>query len=288
MRRAPAPSVRRTVGRMVRGMTGVGIPATAAALRAERAARLRDFFELQLRFARHMAERTAQPLAESVLRFTNLHRRFGYGDPDRGVAPAWAAFVGPLRRMADLDAQTAWAVAHFRDAPEEQPPPDRHLFGSFGCEAPDARGVLRLHFVSTDSDGLGPLHRSKIARRQAELATMIAFVRRCYPQAAQVRGVSWLYHIDAYRRLFPPAYTATAVPASRVRLSGMSSWGQFIRHDGTIKPVLRDAFLRRLESIDPAAPWRSFPLPALTVAAPIETFAAFFACPPAPGGQGPP
>ncbi len=244
--------------------------------REARANRLRDFFELQLRFAGHMAQRTGTPLAEAVIRFTNFHRRFGFGDPDKGVAAAWADYVTSLQRLADLEEQTRWTQAFFRDAPEEKPPPGQHLFGCFGCEAPDDRGIVRIHFVSVDDDGLGPLHRSKVLRRQRELAAMFAFVRRHYPSAARVRGISWLYHIDAYRRLLPPEYSASAAAPVWVRLNGTSSWGQFIRHDGSIKPALRDAFLRNFDAMDVAAPWRSFPLPALIVTAPLEIFTAFY------------
>jgi len=57
-----------------------------------------------------------------------------------------------------------------------------------------------------------------------------------------------------------------------VRLRGTSSWDQFLDHREAVKPDLRAAFLRKIETVDIAAPWRSFPLPALRVAAPIELF----------------
>jgi hypothetical protein len=136
--------------------------------------------------------------------------------------------------------------------------------------------VVRIHFVNKDNDGLGPLHRSKIAHRRRELAHVFALVRERYPTAAQVRGISWLYHLDAYRRLFPPDYGASSTPAARVRLCGLSSWGQFITHEGAIKPALRDSFLRRFPDMDIDAPWRSFPLPALVASAPIATFFKFY------------
>ena len=57
-----------------------------------------------------------------------------------------------------------------------------------------------------------------------------------------------------------------------MRLRGTSSWGQFLDHREAIKPDLRDTFLRNIETVDITAPWRSFPLPALRVAAPIGLF----------------
>jgi hypothetical protein len=245
--------------------------------RAARAERLGDYFDLQLRFAAHLAARGGEALETVVLHCTNLHRRFGFGDPHKhGVAPGWADYAEGLAVRADAAARLAWTQAFFRQSPDETPPADQHPFGCFACEAPDAQGVVRIHFMNLDGDGVSPLHRSKIARRRGELAALTAFLRARYPAAASIRGISWLYHLDAYRRLFPPDYGASATPALRVRLCGTSSWGQFLAHDERIKSDLRDAFLQRFDSIDLAAPWRSFPLPALVAAAPLASFAAFY------------
>lgn len=35
-------------------------------------------------------------------------------------------------------------------------------------------------------------------------------VRQEHPHARSVRGISWLYHLAAYRRLFPPQYGHSA------------------------------------------------------------------------------
>src|ERR1700754_2802580 len=39
--------------------------------------RYRDFFDLQLRFAEAVAEKTSTPIADAVLLSTSFHRRFG-------------------------------------------------------------------------------------------------------------------------------------------------------------------------------------------------------------------
>ncbi len=235
--------------------------------------RLADYFDLQLRFADRMSELGGLPLREAVTRFTNLHRRFGLGDPEQGLAPAWEDFIGPLERLDDAERRKAWTQEFFLRSSDEVPPVDQVCFGCFACEAPDALGVLRIHFMNRDGDDeVGPLSRAKIGRRRDELAKLFAFVREHYPQASLVRGVSWLYHWEAYRRLFPPAYGGSARPAQRLRLSGSSSWGQFLTHKGAIKPALRDAFLLRLGSLNAAAPWQDFPLPAMIAEAPVALF----------------
>ena len=43
-----------------------------------------------------------------------------------------------------------------------------------------------------------------------------------------MRGGSWLYNIDAYRRLFPPEYLATAKPVG-YELEFWALWSQFLR-----------------------------------------------------------
>jgi hypothetical protein len=242
------------------------------------AQRLGDYFELQLRFAARLCQHTGQPLREGVATFTNLHRRFGFGDPEQGLHPDWTRYVEGLERQRDLAAQRAWTQAFHAGLPGEPPtPPGQALFGCFSCDPPDAEGVLRLHFINRDQDELSPLADAKLGRRRQDLARLFAFVREQASHAKAVRGLSWLYHLPAYRRLFPPAYGESAAPAGAVRLNGSSSWGQFLRHDGSVRVALRAAFLQSLDRVDPQAPWRSFPLPALMVEAPIGLFQRFYA-----------
>ena len=108
-------------------------------LRAARAERLSDYFELQLRFAGHMAARTGLALPDAVLRFTNFHRRFGYGDPDIALAPSWSDRAAHLATLHDLSGQVAWTREFFLSAPQETLPAHQHFFGCFGCDAPDAQ-----------------------------------------------------------------------------------------------------------------------------------------------------
>jgi hypothetical protein len=101
---------------------------------------------------------------------------------------------------------------------------------------------------------------------------MFAAIRQSHREAKTIQGGSWLYNLEAYRRLFPTAYSASRTPPAFARLRGTSSWGQFLDHREAIKSDLRAAFLVNIETIDIAAPWRAFPLPVLSVSAPIGLF----------------
>ncbi|MDR3509464.1 MAG: hypothetical protein P4L64_16360, partial [Caulobacteraceae bacterium] len=143
---------------------------------------------------------------------------------------------------------------------------------------PDGAGMVRIHFNNRDSaDGVSPLSAAKIGARRAELGAMFAFLRQTFPQARRVRGGSWLYNLEAYRRLFPPVYgQSRRIPEGAVRYSGTSSWGQMLDFRGAVRPVARDHMLAHLPDLTLEALWRAFPLRALRASAPIEAFYDFY------------
>jgi hypothetical protein len=204
-------------------------PASTIA-RAERAERLRDYFDLQLRFAEAVAVPAALPLSEAVFQCTNFYRRFGLeylqGAP---IAPEWNKYTAHLMTLETHAQRVAWTQAFFEQSPTESLPPGRWQFGCFSCDPPDADGMVRIHFANSDTDGISPLSRTKMDTRRQELQAMFTYVKHTYAEAQEVRGGSWLYHLEAYRRLFPPVYGASrAVLEGTSRFQGTSSWGQFL------------------------------------------------------------
>lgn len=244
--------------------------------RSEEAERLRDYFEVQLLFAQAVADRKSCALSEACLTVTNLHRRFGLGRAG-GDAPSegWARYAAGLERCTSGAEHLAWTVAFLADSPAEESAKRR--FGCFSYELEDAGSVVRIHFSNRDSTGdCGPLVRAKADRRVAELRAMFEFVRGNHPEARVARGGSWLYNLEAYRRLFPPAYAASRFEPERVRLDGTSSWGQVLDFRGDVKPAVRQALLDNIATVDIAAPWRAFPMRALRTESPIEDFYRFY------------
>jgi hypothetical protein len=246
----------------------------AAAGQDERRAlaeRLADYFRLQLLLAEAVAARTGEPLAGALTRLTNLMRRLRL---DEGGA--WPGFAARLAELPTTASRLALVLDAFVAAPPD--PFGKPPFGCFGHDPPDADGVVRIHFPGGDSDdGSGPLARHKMGRRRAELAAMVASIRARHPDATAVRGGSWLYNLEAYRRLFPPAFVESRSSPGAWRLAGTSTWGQMIDHAGRLRPASRDFFMARLQSVDPAAPWEVFPLRALATRAPLQVFVDFYA-----------
>ena len=251
----------------------------APAPRAAEAARLRPYFDLQLTFAEHLGAATGLGIGEAVALYTTFRTRMGLQNDSAPAAAAWNIYLARLPDLPDRAARSDWTAEVFAALPAPPPiPPGQTGFGCFACEAPDGEGRVRIHFGNRDSDGdIGPLDERKRAARMAELTAMFTHLRDRHPDAASVHGASWLYNTRGYRRLFPSAYGASAIPPEGpVRLTGTSSWGQFLDFRQDIKTPLRDAFLARFGDLDPAAPWRIFPLWPLRTQAPFADFLSFY------------
>ena len=72
---------------------------------------------------------------------------------------------------------------------------------------------------------------------------MFTYVQHTHTEARTILGGSWLYHLEAYRRLFPPVYgESRVVQEGTAHLQGTASWGQFLDHREAVKPALREHF----------------------------------------------
>ena len=242
---------------------------------AASAERFADYFGLQLRLAALMAERTGLPLWEAMNLYTNLRRRFGLFEDD---APTWLDFLDGIEAAQTEADRLVLTMACFRTAPEFPRPAYQVAFGCFACDPPNDAGVLRIHFTNTEI-GVepGPLSAARMEHRLVELREMFAFIRGEFPKARRVLGGSWLYNLEAYRRLFPPQYGDSRRPTDEpVRLGGTSTWGQMVDHRGFVRPEIHAQFLSRLEAIDVDRPWLAFPLRAMNATAPVEVFFDFY------------
>jgi len=247
--------------------------------RARRAATLGPYFDLQLRFATAVAAAAGVPLDAVVLDYTNLHRRFGLGPPDAANLPVeWDEYATRLGDLADHGQRLAWTQAFFvRCPPEPVALPGQTVFGCFACDPPDAEGAVRIHFTNRDPPGAGPLSAGRFAARQRELTGMLIHLREVHPDAREIRGGSWLYSREAYRRLFPPEYRDSCQPlAAGGYFQGSSRWGQFLDHREALRPELGAAFLGNLAGLDPDRPWAVFPVPRFSAHAPIDVFYDYF------------
>lgn len=235
----------------------------------------REFFGVQLHYAGMLSAKAGMPLAEAITFHTNFHRLFAYGNlgkmkPD----PDFLALVGEVVALAPAKRLDHLIAAYAKRAADPWPP-ERFPFGNhFACEAPNDAGIVRIHFRNRfNTDEHGPLHASSMAQRRADLTAMFAFVAERWPDATAINGASWLYNMEAYRRLFPADYGASRTPMIGPRSThGLSTWGQFLDFRGRAKPEIVETFKRRLDALDVAEPWLSFPYQVLATTAPLASF----------------
>ena len=233
----------------------------------------RAFFDVQVRFARAVSALFGLPLEHALMDYTNLYIRFGLGREFDPAHPGWREYLAGLRGAND---EGDWTHRFCVTRAERVIPPG--LVATFGCfsyaRLSDDR--IRLHFHNAEVDGHSPLARERQHHRLADLAGLFAHVKRTSSTAVRVVGASWLYNLDAYHRLFPKSYVASARTLTR-RFQHMPLWGQFLnRHGGVKEHLARELFdglgqRPRLEELDAC-----FPFQVLGVEAPADEFYAFY------------
>jgi len=250
-----------------------GLETTVASLPYSKA-----FFDLQLQFAFTVSGLSNLPRSQGLLDYTNLYIRFGLGRQFDPAHPIWREYLAGLQ---DDDGRE-WTYQFYRTRSVVVVPPN--VVATFGCfsYALLDGDRIRLHFANTDMTGMSPLAVERRDARLAELSALFAHAERTTPTPRTVVGASWLYNLEAYRRLFPGSYIATAQPIHR-RFRYMPLWGQFVDWRGNLKATVAREFLDRLrqqsslETLD-----HCFPLQVLRLEAPIEHLLEFYAAGKAP------
>jgi hypothetical protein len=206
------------------------------------------------------------------LKYTNFYIRFGAGREFDPAHPVWLEYLAGLRDASD---PCEWTYRFYLTRPQAVAPAIVETFGCFAySRLSDSR--LRLHFRNAETDGHSPLRLDRRGHRVADLAALFGHVRRAESQPSRVIGASWLYNVDAYRRLFPAPYLTTAKVVGG-RFQHMPLWGQFVNRRGEIKESMTHRFLERLErqsSLDGLD--QCFPFQVLTVEASTLEFYQFY------------
>ena len=233
----------------------------------------KEFFDLQFSFAERAQALSGMPLEQALFEYTNFYVRFGLGREFDSEHETWRAYVAGLN---DAEDGRDWTYRFYLRAPETTTAPP--LVATFGCFSYGFQepGVVRLHFLNADRDGCSPLSAARVERRRAELKALFNHLKGTAGAGATVVGASWLYNLNAYRRLFPLPYTSSG-RAVRGRFRSMPLWGQFVDHSGQIKESARRPFLNSLAGQSTLAYLDDcFPLQVIAVQAAAGLFYDFY------------
>jgi hypothetical protein len=204
----------------------------------------KEFFDLQLTFAERVHALSGIPLEHALLDYTNIYVRLGLGFAFDYGNEAWRAYLDGLR-VAD-DGYVWTYAAYLRNVEADAGPPLDATVGCFAYAMHDAH-TARLHFYNCETDDRSPLSLERAAVRRAELADLVGHLNATADDYVVVVGLSWLYNLDAYRRLFPSCYGDSRRPIGG-RFRSMSLWGQFVDHRGRIKEAVATQFLSALDA----------------------------------------
>ncbi len=229
----------------------------------------KEFFDLQFSFAEKVACLSRMSLARALFEYTNFYVRFGLGRNFDAEHASWRAYLAGLRGASD---GREWTYRFYlKDAEATTAPP---IAASVGCfsYAFQGQSTVRLHLRNADAELASPLGAARFEQRRAELTALFEHLKSSTEEDVTVTGASWLYNLDAYRRLFPAAYTSSR-RVLRNRFRSMTLWGQFIDHRGQIKQPLQGSFASALAEHSAVADLDDcFPLKVLAVEAPVRHF----------------
>jgi hypothetical protein len=235
------------------------------------------FLDLQLVFAGKMAALSDMPYADAVLRNTALYRILGLDWSFDPRDPVWQRFLAELGPDgAEHDA--GYRVYAERHAQGLIPDHDtsRPHWGCFSYEYDPTERSVRMHFADLDTSGVGPLSSVRKDARLTELRALFADIHQRHPEAERVRGGTWLYNREEYRRLFPKEYGDSA-RVDHPHLIARGLWGQFLRHGNRMNDEIVAQLLARVAALrDPADYASCFPYQSLLTDAAISLFYAFY------------
>jgi hypothetical protein len=232
------------------------------------------FFDLQLRFARRVADVAPLPFPQAVLRYTAIYRTLGLRGNFVADDPVWQAY---LHGLGDTGSDAAWTQQVCRERYHQIPKlVDGPHWGCFAYHSNDDQRAIGLHFLDNDASGLSPLSLARRPERLVELRSMFAHIKQAHPDVRYVTGGSWLYNWEAYLRLFPMSYCQSVRPAPP-RFQFRSLWGQFLRRDGEVREDLAAQFIERFNGLHTvASAGTSIPYQVLTACGEIWNFYAFY------------
>lgn len=217
----------------------------------------KEYFELQYEFAKILSEKTDYSLLKIIDICTPLLRTYIYIQNDshtsmhlrNGVSEnnvlqfAYHAYLQTAQSKKEL------MVYH---------PDDSTVYGCFSYDRDnmEQKKEIRIHFQNREFDIVGPLDISKIEQRKKEMADMFRDIRMNHPDVETVTGLSWLYNIQAYRRLFPETYFQHESVNENIFQwrRGTTIWGQFIHGDYTVKTDTTRELLTRLRALQEIKP----------------------------------
>lgn len=196
-----------------------------------------------LAFAERVSEVSGKPIYETLLKYTNLYKVFAIDDwKFNDKNPIWCEFMNEFN-ASNSRVDTIYNFYKQRPFLES----GFTFFGCFRYEYIPEKNAIHIHFYSHRV--AGELSKENIKIRKSELHDMFVDIKKKYPQATSVFGFSWLYNVEAYRRLFPAEYLIDP-KESTTWFGSLSRWGQFFDGAENLRTEAVESFLECIKHKD--------------------------------------
>jgi hypothetical protein len=207
-----------------------------------------EYIEFQIRVLREIANKSGKPFVEISEQYGTIIHPYIWPDTENYI---------DMEKYSDEEI-IAMVIEKERQYSAKQPPTKYHDGNRYGCfsymQNPND-GIVDIHFSNAEFDEKGPLQFANIEHRLHELHDMFAAIKREHPDATEVRGNSWLYNVDAYKRLFPDNYTSTLGEDLRDHsLATGRAWGQFADNKLGLKEDVAAQFLKNIQALEEITP----------------------------------
>lgn len=200
----------------------------------------KSYIELQYKFAKLLEQNFDLNIIEAVYEYTNIYLSLTLDFSFNKENKIWRDFVDSFKDSSDyiyskyLEVQSN---SERRDVKKSEP------FGCFSYHYEEDSKTIRLHFANNDTSGFGPLSKERIQVRKEELTKMFDEIKEKHKNAKYVKGKSWLYSLESYKRLFPEDFVKSLKEFDGKEWQFMTLWGQFLDSEGNIKEELANKFL---------------------------------------------
>ena len=206
-----------------------------------------EYFDVQIQFAKKWTHITGDDLSKVLLEKTALYRRIIGKKAGEALDVNWVLVCQNI--TAEPHRASAIIYNYYSRLPESRYTVHPHEFNSFEFDYYPERSTVKVHYNPTIRGERSNLGREFLQDRVADLKRMFEHIHQMHPDAARVIGGSWLYNLDAYKRIFPPTYTQNMVQLvpPQLSLTGNSVWGQFVDSQGAGKRDICQKFLLKVE-----------------------------------------
>jgi hypothetical protein len=241
----------------------------------------KQYFGLQIKFCKKLSQITGRDFLEILPLYSDFVNRLWIGREKGDVSEDyqayhptknWKKFQKKFNSKKPVQSTYEYYLAELKKN-EIRRKKETPRTSAFRYDIEDNGESMRVHtHMYYRENKYSPLSKHNIKFREAEIKKCLSEVKEKHSKVKYVKGHSWLYNINTYRRLFPKSYLKTAKPVEYT-MQGFGLWGQFLDRNGNVKKELSSSFLKKVAKAKTMKDlWKAYPFMALELKAPIKDF----------------